>query len=192
MAYKRNPMRSERITSLARHVLALVPEAGQMAATQWLERTLDDSAGRRVFLPEAFLATDAVLLLLVNVGRGLRVNEAVARARLLRELPFLATEEILMRGVRAGGDRQALHEAIRRHSVAAKEALLAGGERNDLLDRLRDDPAFAAVRDDLDDVLRPERFLGLAREQTARFLETEVRPALRRRPGLDAEAALRV
>ena len=127
MAYKRNPMRSERMTSLARHLLAMVPEAGTMAATQWLERTLDDSADRRIFLPESFLAADAILRLLTNVARGLDVNEAVVAARLTRELPFMATEEILMRAVKAGGDRQALHERIRQHSLAAKERLLARG-----------------------------------------------------------------
>jgi adenylosuccinate lyase len=178
MAYKRNPMRSERVSSLARHLLAMVPEAGQMAAAQWLERTLDDSAGRRMFLPEAFLTADAILRLVVNVARGLRVNAAVVRSRLARELPFMATEEILMRGVKAGGDRQALHEAIRRHSLDAKQALLDGADTNDLLARLKSDAAFAAVRDELDALLEPERFTGLAAEQTARFLEAQVGPAL--------------
>jgi adenylosuccinate lyase len=119
MAYKQNPMRSERIAALARHVLALVPEAAATAAGQWLERTLDDSAARRIYLPEAFLGVDAVLRLVVNVARGLHVNEAVATARLRKELPFMATEEILMQAVKAGGDRQALHERIRQHSLAA-------------------------------------------------------------------------
>src|SRR5204862_1150845 len=126
MAYKRNPMRCERMTSLARFLLSLVPAAGATASSQWLERTLDDSAARRLFLPEAFLAADAVLRLLVNVSRGLVVNEAVVRARLANEMPFLATEEILMRGVKAGGDRQALHERIRRHSLDARAAVLSG------------------------------------------------------------------
>jgi adenylosuccinate lyase len=178
MAYKQNPMRSERVTSLARHVLAMVPEAAQTAATQWLERTLDDSAGRRLFLPESFLATDAILRLVTNVARGLVVNEGVVRARLARELPFMATEEILMRAVRAGGDRQDLHERIRRHSLAAKEAVLRGAERNDLLERFRGDAAFGAVKDDLDDLLDPERFTGLAASQTRAFLAERVAPAL--------------
>jgi adenylosuccinate lyase len=193
MAYKQNPMRSERMTSLARHLLALVPEAGAMAAAQWLERTLDDSAGRRIFLPEGFLAADAVLRLLVNVARGLRVNEGVVAARLARELPFSASEEVLMRAVRAGGDRQALHERIRRHSLAAKEALLGGAERNDLVDRLRADPAFAAVRADLDGMLVPERFTGAAATQAERFLREEVDPRLARyREVLGQEVAIRV
>jgi len=190
MAYKRNPMRSERMTSLARHLIALVPEAANMAAAQWLERTLDDSAGRRIFLPESFLTADAVLRLLANVARGLTVNEAVVAARLARELPFMATEEVLMRATRAGGDRQALHERIRRHSLAAKERLLTGAEDNDLIDRLRADDAFAAVRGELADVLRPERFTGRAREQVHEFLEGRVTPALapyRERLGADVD-----
>ena len=178
MAYKQNPMRSERMTALGRHLLTLVPEAAATASTQWLERTLDDSAGRRIYIPEAFLAADAILRLVVNVASGLHVNEAVARARLKKELPFMATEEILMLGVKAGGDRQALHERIRVHSLAAKELVLAGGERNDLIDRIRADDAFAAVRGELDDMLVPERFTGLASRQTQRFLAQHVDPAL--------------
>jgi len=178
MAYKQNPMRTERITALARHVMALVPEAASTASAQWLERTLDDSAARRIYLPEAFLATDAILRLVVNVARGLHVNAAVARARLVRELPFMATEEILMRAVTMGGDRQALHERIRQHSLAAKQMLVAGAERNDLIQRLREDEAFFAVKDELNDILQPARFTGLAARQTQRFLAEHVDPAL--------------
>jgi adenylosuccinate lyase len=198
MAYKRNPMRSERMTSLARYVLALVPVAGATAAAQWLERTLDDSAARRLALPEAFLATDAVLRLHANVARGLVVNEQVVRARLAAELPFLATEEVLMRASRAGGDRQALHERIRRHSLDVRRALLDGGggggvegaARNDLLDRLRADPAFASVRGELDGMSDPSRFVGLAPRQVERFLAEHVEPAIepfRARLGADVE-----
>jgi adenylosuccinate lyase len=178
MAYKQNPMRSERITALARHVIALVPEAAMMAGTQWLERTLDDSAGRRIFLPEAFLGVDAVLRLVTNVARGLHVNEAVVRARLEHELPFMATEEILMRATRAGGDRQALHERVRQHSLAAKDAVLAGAARNDLIERLQADPAFAALGDSWGDLMAPERFTGLAARQARRYLDEHVGPAL--------------
>jgi adenylosuccinate lyase len=193
MAYKQNPMRSERLTALARHLLALVPEAAATAAAQWLERTLDDSAARRLYLPEAFLTTDAVLRLVVNVARGLRVNEAVARTRLQRELPFMATEEVLMHAVRAGGDRQALHERIRRHSLAAKERLVAGAEDNDLLERLRADEAFAAVHGDLDGLLDPKRHVGLAPRQARRFLAEHVDPALDPyRDVLGAEVDIRV
>jgi adenylosuccinate lyase len=178
MAYKRNPMRSERMTSLARFLLSLVPAAGQTAAGQWLERTLDDSAARRLFLPEAFLAADAILRLLTNVARGLVVNEAVVASRLAGELPFMATEEILMRATRAGGDRQALHERIRRHSLDARAAILAGAARNDLLERLRADPAFAVVAGEMDAMVDARRFVGLAPRQVERFLVEDVEPAL--------------
>ena len=178
MAYKQNPMRSERITALARHLLALVPEAATTAAAQWLERTLDDSAARRIFLPEAFLATDAILRLVTNVGRGLHVNEAVARQRLLNELPFMATEDVLMRAVKAGGDRQALHERIRIHSLAAKERLMDGAPDNDLIARMQGDDAFAALHGTWDDLLNPSRFVGLAERQARTFLASHVAPAL--------------
>ena len=177
MAYKRNPMRSERATSLARYLLSLVPAAGATAAAQWLERTLDDSAARRLFLPEGFLAADAILRLSTNVARGLVVNEAVVRARLMAELPFMATEEILMHGVRAGGDRQALHERIRRHSLDARAAVLAGG-KNDLLARLAADAAFAGVRNELSSMTDPSRFVGMAPRQVDRYLAEHVEPAL--------------
>lgn len=178
MAYKRNPMRSERMTALARHVLALVGEAGTMAQAQWLERTLDDSASRRIVLPEGFLGIDAVLRLLTNVSRGLVVNEAVARARLAKDLPFMATEDVLMRAAAAGGDRQVLHERIRVHSLAARERLLAGAEGNDLMSRLAGDAAFAKVKGELASMTEPARFTGLAQRQTERFLAEHVAPAL--------------
>ncbi len=190
MAYKRNPMRSERLTALARHVLALAGEAGVMAQAQWLERSLDDSAARRIVLPEGFLATDAVLRLLTNVTRGLVVNEAVVRARLAKDLPFLATEDVLMRATAAGGDRQALHERVRVHSLAARERLLAGAEANDLLGRLAADPAFSAVRGELAGLADPARYVGLAPRQVERFLADHVEPALapyRDRLGADVE-----
>jgi adenylosuccinate lyase len=193
MAYKQNPMRSERMTALGRHLLTLVPEAAATASTQWLERTLDDSAGRRIYIPEAFLAADAILRLVVNVARGLHVNEGVARARLQKELPFMATEEILMLGVKAGGDRQQLHERIRVHSLAAKERVLAGAERNDLIDRLAADEAFAAVHAELGDMLVPERFIGLAARQADKFLRQDVDTALQPYlDGLGEEVELRI
>ncbi len=178
MAYKRNPMRSERMTALSRHLLALVPEAGATAAGQWLERTLDDSASRRIFLPEAFLCADAVLRLLVNVARGLVVNQPVVRARLAAEMPFMATEEVLVRATKAGGDRQALHERIRRHSLDVKKALLEGAGKNDLLDRLKGDPAFASVAAEIDSMADPAKFTGLASRQVDRFLAEHVEPAI--------------
>jgi adenylosuccinate lyase len=145
MAYKRNPMRSERMASLARHLLALVPEAGQMAAAQWLERTLDDSANRRLVLPQAFLAADAMLVLATNVAAGLEVREPVIARHVAELMPFLATERLLMRGVTAGGDRQRLHEVIRSHSLAVAQAVAERGAPNDLLERLAADPAFSKL-----------------------------------------------
>lgn len=177
MAYKRNPMRSERMTALSRHVLSLVTEAGATASSQWLERTLDDSAARRLYLPEAFLAIDGVLLLLANVGRGLVVNEGVVRTRLLADLPFMATEDILLKATKAGGDRQALHERIRKASLEARQEVLAG-RPNDLLGRLKADPAFAAVASEIDSMMDPARFTGLAPRQVDRFLTEVVEPAL--------------
>jgi adenylosuccinate lyase len=178
MPYKRNPMRSERMTSLARYVLALVPAAGTTAAAQWLERTLDDSAARRLFLPEAFLGSDAVLRLLANVAQGLVVNEAVVRRRLADELPFLATEEVLALASRAGGDRQALHEAIRRHTLEARKAQQEGEPEADPLARIAADPLFRAVARDLPRVDDPSRFVGMAPRQVERFLEEHVEPAI--------------
>jgi adenylosuccinate lyase len=178
MAYKRNPMRSERVNALSRHVLALAGEAGSMASVQWLERTLDDSASRRIVLPEGFLTVDGILRLVTNVGRGLTVNEGVVRARLLKDLPFMATEDLLMRAAAAGGDRQALHERVRVHSLAAREKLLAGADTNDLLARLKADPAFAKVRSDIDALADPMNFVGMAPRQTERFLAEHVEPAL--------------
>src|SRR5208337_2839609 len=160
MAYKRNPMRSERICSLARFVQGLQASTAATASTQWLERTLDDSAVRRLMLPQAFLAIDAVLILYQNIASGLVVYPAVIARNLAEELPFMATEAILMAGVAAGGDRQDLHERIRRHSQAAAAVVKEQGGRNDLLDRLAADEAFAAV--DLKGALDPLKFVGRA------------------------------
>jgi adenylosuccinate lyase len=178
MAYKRNPMRTERITALARHVIALTIDPAFTAATQWLERTLDDSANRRIAIPEAYLATDAVLLLMHNVAAGLVVRPAVIRRHLAEELPFMATETILMQAVRRGGDRQDLHERIRRHSMAAAEGVKERGESNDLVERIAGDPAFGMSRADIDGMLDPARFTGRAAEQVDLFLAQEVEPVL--------------
>jgi adenylosuccinate lyase len=178
MAYKRNPMRTERITALARHVIALTIDPAFTAATQWLERTLDDSANRRIAIPEAYLATDAVLLLMHNVSAGLVVRAAVIRRRLAEELPFMATETILMQAVRRGGDRQDLHERIRRHSMAAAEGVKERGESNDLVERIAGDPAFGMSRDEIDSMLDPARFTGRAAEQVDIFLNGDVEAVL--------------
>src|SRR5688572_23883751 len=180
MAYKRNPMRAERITALARHVIALTIDPAFTAATQWLERTLDDSANRRIAIPEAYLATDALLLLTHNVSAGLVVREQVIRKHLDEELPFMATEAILMHAVRAGGDRQALHERIRQHSMAAAESVKDRGEDNDLADRIAGDRTFGMSRNDVQAVLDPARHTGRASQQVDAFLREHVQPILER------------
>ncbi len=174
MAYKRNPMRSERICSLARFVSSLETSAAHTASVQWLERTLDDSANRRLTLPQAFLATDAALILCQNVTSGLVVYPKVITSHLQAELPFMATENILMAAVAAGGDRQDLHERIRRHSQAAAAVVKEQGGQNDLMDRLAEDEAFAKV--DLTSLLKPIAFVGRAPQQVDEFLSAVVSP----------------
>lgn len=178
MAYKRNPMRSERMCSLARFAMNLPANLAQTVATQWLERTLDDSANRRLVLPQAFLAIDAVLILYRNIADGLVVYPKVLAKNLGEELPFMATEEILMAGVQAGGDRQELHKLIRDHSQAAAQQVKEFGRPNDLLDRLRADPAFASV--DLGNALDARRFVGRAPEQVDTFLADIIEPIRQR------------
>jgi len=180
MPYKRNPMRAERIASLARYVIELAGNAAHTAAVQWLERTLDDSANRRLVLPEAFLATDAILVLATNVAAGLEVREAAIAARVHTHMPFIATERWLMLGVRAGGDRQTLHEVIRRASLEAARRVEAG-EANDLLARLARDTAFKAVpAEALEAELTPTRYTGRAPEQVDEFLHEVIGPLLAR------------
>ncbi len=181
MAYKRNPMRAERMTGLARFVIELEGNGWHTAAEQWLERTLDDSANRRLVLPEAFLATDAILVLGTNVAAGLEVREAVIARHVAAQLPFLATERLLMRGVKAGGDRQRLHEVIRTHSLAVAQAVAEHGTANDLLERLARDPAFKTLRVAApDDALDPAAYIGRAPRQVDDFLEQVVPDVLRR------------
>jgi len=164
------------MTGLARVLMALEPAAAATAAEQWLERTLDDSAARRIVLGEGFLAADAVLILYQNIAEGLVVYPRMIARRIAEELPFMATENILMAGVQTGGDRQTLHEAIRRHSHDAARRVRMEGGTNDLLSRLRADPAFAKV--DIDAELDPARFIGRAPEQVDEFLAAHVRPLL--------------
>ena len=188
MAYKRNPMRSERICSLARFVISLQSSPAATLATQWMERTLDDSANRRLVLPQAFLAIDAVLILCQNVFSGMVVYPKVIEKHLLEELPFMATENIIMAAVSAGGDRQDLHEKIRVHSNAAGAVVKNEGLPNDLLDRLAADPAFAAV--DVKASLNPSEFVGRAPEQVDEFVAEVIEPIRKRYPealGGDAE-----
>jgi adenylosuccinate lyase len=178
MAYKRNPMRSERIAALARFVLSLEPNANQTHAVQYFERTLDDSANRRLVIPESFLATDAILVLMANIAGGLEVHPARIRRRIEEELPFMATEELIVRAVGAGGDRQEAHEVIRRHSIDAARAVKSGGGRNDMLERLASDPEFGVSLTDLQEVADPRRYVGRAAEQVDEFLAEVVEPAL--------------
>ena len=171
MAYKRNPMRSERISSLARFVVTEAMNPAITAGTQWLERTLDDSANRRITIPEAFLATDGILTLYANIAGGMHPYPKVMEKHLYEELPFMATENILMYCVKKGGDRQTLHEAIRRHSVAAGLAVKQEGRDNDLLDRIAGDPIFGLDRAEIDRILKESDLTGLAARQTSRYLE---------------------
>ncbi len=174
MPYKRNPMKTERICALARFVMSLESSAAQTLATQWMERTLDDSANRRLVIPQAFLAIDAILAVLNNVVSGLVVYPAVIAKNLNAELPFMASENIMMEAVKAGGDRGDLHERIREHSVAAGAEVKSKGLENDLLDRLKSDPLFASV--DIDSMVEPKQFIGRAPEQVDCFLNEHVQP----------------
>lgn len=192
MPWKRNPMRCERICSISRLVIAALDNTAQTAANQWFERTLDDSANRRVSLAEMFLGTDAVLSLWLNVARGLVVHPEVVRAHLDEELPFLASEALMMEAVKAGADRQDAHEAIRRHSRSASEAIHRG-EPNPLRELLKGDPTFAAVAGNLEELLEGSRFVGRAPEQVEEFLRDEVDPALAARADLsEVQSDIRV
>jgi adenylosuccinate lyase len=182
MAYKRNPMRAERICSLSRFVLGLPPIAAQTTATQWLERTLDDSAVRRLVIPQAFLGTDAVLRLLLNITGGLEVHPAIIVRNVNRFLPYMATENLLMAAVAKGGDRQALHDVIRRHSHAATAEMKTGAAENTLIQRLQNDVAFAGV--DTSAALDPSRYVGRAPQQVTEFLAEVVDPIRNRYPSL--------
>ncbi len=185
MAYKRNPMRCERICSLSRYLMADAMNAPMTASTQWMERTLDDSANRRISLPEGFLCADAVLRLVQNVTDGLHVNEKIVERTIREYLPFLATENIMMEAVKRGGDRQVLHERIRQHSMAAT-ARMKEGESCDLLDRLAADPAFGMTRDELDGVMDPKLYIGRCPEQVDCLLR-RVAPLLKDAPHTEAE-----
>jgi adenylosuccinate lyase len=176
MAYKRNPMRAERIASPARFVNSLEGNANQTHAAQYFERTLDDSANRRLVIPEMFLATDAILLLMANISGGLEVHPSVIARRVAAELPFMATEQLIVRAVRGGGDRQVAHETIRKHSMAAASAMKNGADSNDLLERLARDKSFGVKLEDLRGVIDPTRFVGRAPEQVDEFLRDVITP----------------
>ena len=178
MAYKRNPMRSERISSLARYVIANSINPAITASTQWFERTLDDSANKRISVPESFLAVDAILNIYLNVATGMVVYPKVIEQHILKELPFMATENIMMQAVKKGGDRQELHEKIRIHSMAAARVVKEEGKENDLIERIVNDESFNLNLDDIKAVLKPENFIGRAKEQTEEFLRDYVSPVL--------------
>lgn len=178
MAYKRNPMRSERIASLSRYVMSDVMNTAMTASTQWFERTLDDSANKRLSIPEGFLAIDGILDLYLNVVDGLVVYPKVIEQRLMSELPFMATENIMMDAVKAGGDRQELHERIRVHSMEAGRMVKVEGKPNDLLERIAADPAFNMTMEQLQAIMEPSNFVGRAPQQVEEFLKEDVNPVL--------------
>ena len=188
MAYKRNPMRSERVCSLARYLMNLPLNCAQTHSVQWFERTLDDSANRRLALSEAFLTADVILSTLINITDGLQVWPNVIAKRVRAELPFMATENLMMAAVKKGGDRQELHEVIREHSMAAARRIKEEGGDNDLLERLRNDAAFASIKDDFDAIVNPNDFIGCAPEQVERYLNEKVRPVLDRESAVLASA----
>lgn len=193
MAYKRNPMRSERICSLSRYVISSALNPAITASTQWFERTLDDSANKRICVPESFLAVDAVLKIYLNVASGLVVYDKVIHQRIMRELPFMATENIMMNAVLKGGDRQELHEKIRRHSMAAGAVVKEQGGECDLLQRIADDPSFGLSLDELQGIMNPADYVGRAPAQTMEYLSETVRPTLEKyKNEIEATAELNV
>ena len=192
MPYKRNPMRSERICALARYVIQDGVNPAMTAATQWFERTLDDSANKRIAVAEAFLAVDAILEIYINVTAGLVVYDRVVRRRVMEKLPFMATENIMMEAVKRGGNRQELHEALREHShAAARKEKLEGGA-NDLIDRIVADPLFPLSREEIDAQMAPEKYVGRAPSQVTEFLREEIAPLLAKYPDESIQAELNV
>jgi len=189
MPYKRNPMRSERITALSRYVMIDSLNGAFTAGTQWFERTLDDSANKRISVAEGFLAVDAILNIMLNVTNGLVVYEKVIRQRVMRELPFMATENIMMQAVKKGGDRQELHERIRQHSIAAGKIVKEEGGENDLVDRIAADPMFMITKEEIEATLKPEHFTGRSAEQVDEFLDGFIRPLLERNKDVLGEKA---
>ena len=192
MPYKRNPMRCERICALARYVIQDAVNPAMTAATQWFERTLDDSANKRIAVSEAFLAVDAILEIYINVTAGLVVYDRVVRRRVMEKLPFMATENIMMEAVKRGGNRQALHEALREHSHAAARRVKLEGGQNDLIDRILADPAFPLRREEIEAQMAPEKYVGRAPGQVEEFLAEEIAPLLEKYPDESLQAELNV
>ena len=193
MAYKRNPMRSERVSSLAKFVIAMQQSTAMTAATQWFERTLDDSANKRLALPQAFLAVDSIMVIVQNIFDGMVVYPKMIEKRIMSELPFMATEYVIMEGVKRGGDRQELHERIREHSMEAGKQVKIEGKDNDLIERILADDYFEIDKEELVKILDPKRFVGFAPQQTVEFLEEEINPIIKKYEHLlGMEAGLRV
>lgn len=192
MAYKRNPMRSERINSLARHVMVIANDPSITAATQWLERTLDDSANKRICVPESFLAVDAILILYANITSGIVVYENVIKTNMMQELPFMGTEEILMNAVLKGGDRQELHEKIRVYSMEAGREVKQFGRPNDLVERIANDKTFALSKEEILQILNPDRLCGRAPKQVEDFVTTQVDPVIAKYKGLANDVEIEV
>lgn len=193
MPYKRNPMRSERICALAKFVISTAQNPALTAATQWFERTLDDSANRRLAVSEAFLATDAILSIYLNIASGFVVYPKVIRRHVMEELPFMASENIMMDAVKRGGDRQELHELIRTHSIAAGKRVKEDGEANDLIDRIANDPAFGMTKEEIEKNLDPKNYTGRSASQVTEFLNDYVKPAIADySSGIETEAELNV
>ena len=178
MPYKRNPMRCERICALSRYLMVDVLNPSFTTGTQWFERTLDDSANKRVAMAEGFLATDAILNIMLNVTDGIVVYPKVVRSRLMAELPFMASENIMMQAVEKGGNRQELHERLRQHAIAAGKQVKEEGLPNDMVDRIAADPAFGMTREELTAHLEPSRYIGRCPQQVEEFLDEEVAPVL--------------
>jgi adenylosuccinate lyase len=192
MAYKRNPMRSERISSLARYVIVNALNPAITASTQWFERTLDDSANKRVSIPEGFLAIDAILNIYINVSGGMVVYPKVIEKHILEELPFIATETILMEAVKRGGDRQELHERIRTHSMEAGRQVKVEGKMNDLIERIAADKSFGMSLSELESVLEPENYIGRSAQQVEEFINEYIKPILNSNDIKDIEVELKV
>ncbi len=192
MAYKRNPMRCERISSLARYVIVDALNPAITASTQWFERTLDDSANKRISVPEAFLAIDAILNIYINVASGLVVYPKVITKHVMDELPFMATENIMMEAVKRGGDRQELHELIRTHSMEAGKRVKVDGEKNDLIERIAGDARFGMTLEELNSVLEPKNYIGRSPEQVVEFIANEVTPILGKEHLADIQVDLKV
>ncbi len=192
MAYKRNPMRSERINSLSRHVIALSNDTKMTVAAQWLERTLDDSANKRICVPEAFLAIDAVLILYANITSNIVVYENVIKTNMMQELPFMGTEEILMNAVLKGGDRQELHEKIRIYSMEAGKEVKELGRPNDLVDRIAADETFGLSKEEILNILNPDNLCGRAKHQVTDFIESQVNPVIEKYKDLINEESIEV